>query len=209
MNTMTNARVLILNSGYKPVAVAGVERAFGLLYAGAAKALDKEFRTFDYESWSALAADNGDDVIHTVKRAMKIPRVLVLQTFDRMPRTQVRFSRQNIYLRDDFTCQYCGVRYARSKLNLDHVVPKAQGGRTHWTNIVCSCVKCNLKKGARRPEEAGMKLLRQPKKPDWSQLTPMPKKTTNGNVARVPYEEWLPFVDPVDASYWNTELVDE
>jgi len=138
-----------------------------------------------------------------VRCALKVPRVLVLQAFDRMPRNTVRFSRNNIYLRDDFTCQYCGLRLSRSKLNLDHVKPKSQGGRTNWTNIVCSCVSCNLEKGGRTPEQAGMVLARQPKRPDWSTMMPKRKGTT------VPYEEWLPFIDMASASYWNTELVDE
>lgn len=200
---LTNARVLLLNSGYKPVAVASVERAFGLLYAGAAKALDKEFRTFDYESWAALAADNGDDVIHTVKRALKIPRVLVLQAFDRMPRTQVRFSRHAIYARDDFTCQYCGNRFTRAKLNLDHVMPKSQGGRTHWVNVVCSCIACNLSKGGRTPEQAGMKLLKKPTRPSVTSLS----HSSKGRMA--PYEEWLPFIDLASAAYWHAELAED
>jgi 5-methylcytosine-specific restriction endonuclease McrA len=195
-------RILVLNKAWQPVAVADVERAFGLLVTGAAKALDKQFQTFNFESWSALSAEVGDDVVHTSRMALKVPRVIVLQMFDRMPRSTVRFSRNNIYLRDGFTCQYCRQKLSRSKLNLDHVLPKSQGGRTSWTNIVCSCVVCNLEKGGRTPEQAGMKLARQPKRPDWSTLAQR-KGTT------VPYEEWLPFIDTASASYWNTELVDE
>jgi len=198
--TNVNAQVLVLNRGYQPVAVTGVERAFGLLYSGAARALDDQYQTFDYDSWSALAADHGDDVISTVKSVLKIPRVLVLQTFDKIPRNKIRFSRQNIYARDDFTCQYCAKEFARSKLNLDHVVPKTQGGRTRWENIVCSCIDCNLKKGGRTPREARMKLLREPVRPKWSGV--LPRK------GRVPYKEWMPFVDPASAAYWNTELED-
>ena len=195
-----NAQVLVLNRNYQPVAVTGVQRAFGLLYGGAARALDKEFKTFDYDSWSELAAEHGDDVLHTARLALKVPRVLVLQVYSRLPRTHVRFSRQNIYLRDGFTCQYCRQRFPRSKLNLDHVVPRSQGGRTSWENVVCSCVKCNLKKGGRTPEQANMALARPAKRPSWNQLTPI--------LGRAPYSEWLPFLDPRSASYWNAELDD-
>jgi hypothetical protein len=97
--------------------------------------------------------------------------------------------------------QYCSKTLPRSQLNLDHVVPRSQGGRTSWENVVCSCVKCNLTKGGRRPEQAGMKLLKVPARPSWSSLTP--------SFGKVPYKEWLPFLDPVTASYWNTELLDE
>ena len=195
-----DARVLVLNRGYRPVAVTQAMRAFGLLYAGTARALDSEFQSFDFESWADLAAQQGDDIVHTAKLVLKVPRVVVLQAYDKFPRTQVRFSRQNIYMRDEFTCQYCKKRFARQELNLDHVIPRSQGGRTTWENVVCSCVKCNLSKGGRTPAQARLKLLKVPKRPSWSSLAPL--------LGRAPYKEWLPFVDPITASYWNTELKD-
>ena len=198
--TALDARVLVLNRGYQPVAVTRAMRAFGLLYAGTARALDEQFRSFDFDSWTELSAEIGaeDDIVRTAKLALKVPRVVVLQTYDKMPRTQARFSRQNIYLRDNFTCQYCAKKFARQQLNLDHVIPRSKGGRTSWENIVCSCVKCNLTKGGRTPAEAHMKLLTAPKRPSWHSLTP--------TLGKIPYKEWIPFVDPVAASYWNTEL---
>ena len=82
--------------------------------------------------------------------------------YDRIPKAKVRFSRHNIYTRDANTCQYCGRQLARSDLNLDHVKPRSQGGRTTWENVVCCCVDCNLAKGARTPEQAKLRLLRAP-----------------------------------------------
>jgi 5-methylcytosine-specific restriction endonuclease McrA len=196
-----DARVLVLNRSYQPVAVTRAGRAFGLLFSGAARALDREFRTFDFSSWSELAAELGDDVIRTPRMVLKVPRVVVLQAYDRLPRTHVRFSRQNVYLRDGFRCQYCGKVFARSALNLDHVIPRSQGGRTSWENVVCSCVRCNLNKGGRTPEQAGLRLLKEPKRPSWSSLSPA--------LGKVPYAEWLPFLDPVTASYWNAELSED
>ncbi len=196
-----DARVLVLNKHFQPVAVTKAARAFGLLFSGAARAVDGEFRTFDFPSWAALSADLHDEVIHTPRLVLKVPRVLLLQAYDRMPRTHVRFSRQNIYLRDGFTCQYCGRTLPRNQLNLDHVVPRSQGGRTTWENVVCSCVRCNLAKGGRTPEQASMRLLKDASRPSWHSLSP--------NFGKVPYKEWLPFLDPVAASYWNTELLDD
>lgn len=196
-----DARVLVLNKNFQPVAVTRAHRAFGLLFSGAAKALDAQFRTFDYDSWADLAADVGDDVIRTTLSSLKVPRVVVLQVYERVPRQQVRFSRQNVYLRDGFTCQYCAQHLPRHLLNLDHVIPRSQGGRTTWENVVCSCIRCNLKKGGRSPEQAGMRLLNRPVRPTWSSLAP--------GRSQVPYKEWLPFLDPATASYWNTELVDD
>jgi 5-methylcytosine-specific restriction endonuclease McrA len=199
---LTNASVLVLNRHYQPVHVTSVKRAFTLLYLGAARVVEPDFSTFDFESWADLGAAAGHDVIHTVGRAIRIPRVILLQMYDRLPKTKVRFSRLNIYARDDNTCQYCGQKLPRTMLNLDHVIARARGGRTTWENVVCCCVPCNLKKGSKPPHEVGMKLLRQPVRPKWT-----PTFRAPGN--RIAHSEWLPFLGVVDASYWNTELVDE
>ena len=128
--------------------------------------------------------------------------MIVLQLYDRIPKTKVRFSRHNIYMRDGNTCQYCAQELPRSELNLDHVVPRAQGGRTTWENVVCCCIDCNLTKAARTPEQAKMKLLKGPVRPRWT-----PTFRTNGGKVR--YREWLPFLGLPDASYWNVELKDD
>lgn len=201
--TVLDSSVLVLNRHYQPVNITSVRRAFTLLYQGVARAIDREFQTFDFESWAALSAELGDDdVIRTVRSVIRVPRVIVLQVYDRFPRAKVRFSRQNIYLRDGCTCQYCGKRFPRSELNLDHVIPRSRGGRTTWDNIVCSCINCNLRKGGRTPQEASMKLLRPPSRPRWSPFT----RDVDGSQA---HEDWRPFLTLVDASYWNTELREE
>jgi 5-methylcytosine-specific restriction endonuclease McrA len=201
MSTL-NANVLVLNRHYQPVHVTSARRAFSLLYLGAARVIEPDFSTFDFESWAELAAAAEDDVVRTIGRVIKIPRVIVLQMYDRLPKTRVRFSRLNIYARDDNTCQYCAQKLPRNLLNLDHVVPRSRGGRTTWENVVCCCVPCNLKKGSRLYHEAGMRLLRQPFRPRWTPAF----RTPNG---RIEHREWLPFLGLVDASYWNTELIDE
>ena len=109
----------------------------------------------------------------------------------------MRFSRHNIYMRDDNTCQYCGRRLPRAELNLDHVVPRSHGGGTSWENVVCSCIPCNLRKANRTPEQAGMELRKRPVRPKWN---PGFRPTGKG------HSSWLPFLTFLDASYWNTEL---
>jgi 5-methylcytosine-specific restriction endonuclease McrA len=197
---MLDTGVLVLNRVYQPIHVTSVRRAFTLLYAGAARALDEQFQQFDFESWSELSAALHDS-IGTVDRRIRVPRVVVLLAYDRLPKTRVRFSRFNIYARDDNTCQYCGRRCTRADLNLDHIVPRSRGGTTSWENVVCSCVSCNLRKGGRTPDEAGMRLLRHPARPRW---TPMFRSATR----RALYREWRPFLSLADAAYWNTELLD-
>jgi len=132
---------------------------------------------------------------------MRVPRVIVLVAFDRLPRRHVRFSRINLMARDAFQCQYCGDKPARSELNLDHVVPRSLGGRSTWDNVVTSCVACNRRKGGRTPRQAHMKLRRRPTRPRWTPLM-------NLMLSSVRYREWKPFLSVVDASYWNVELAE-
>lgn len=196
---MLNSSVLVLNRSYLPIHVTSVRRAFSLIYQGIARAVDEQYQTFDFESWQALAVAREQESIGTPGGRMRVPRVIVLLTFDRVPKRHVRFSRINIFSRDDFTCQYCGVRPPRSELNLDHVVPRALGGRSTWENVVCSCVECNRRKGGRTPGQARLRLKRVPARPRWTPLM-------NLMISSVRYSEWRPFLNVVDASYWNTEL---
>src|SRR5512142_887266 len=128
MTPMLDSGVLVLNRVYQPVHITSARRAFSLLYQGVARAIDEQFQLFDFDSWSALSAAAHQDAIHTVNRAIRVPRVIVLIAYEHLPKARVRFSRFNIYARDDCTCQYCGRRLPRSELNLDHVVPRSRGG---------------------------------------------------------------------------------
>lgn len=201
MTGMMNSNVLVLNRSYLPIHVTSVRRAFSLIYQDAARAIDEQYQTFDFESWRELASEREGDRIGTARGAILVPRVIVLLAFDRIPKRHVRFSRLNIFARDDFTCQYCAKRGPRSELNLDHVIPRALGGRSTWDNVVCSCLDCNRRKGGRTPRQAGMKLATRPAKPRWTPLS-------NLVASRVRYKEWKPFLNIVDASYWNTELLE-
>jgi 5-methylcytosine-specific restriction endonuclease McrA len=198
--SVLNTKVLVLNRSYLPVHITVVRRALSLLYQGVARAVDEQYRTFDFDSWADLAAD--EDTIGLVNRAIRVPRVILLQGYDRVPRRYVRFSRFNIYSRDQNRCQYCGKQFPRAELNLDHVVPRSKGGTSIWENVVCSCHRCNRLKGGRTPSEAGMRLIRQPRRPQWT-----PFMTETYSLRR--YKEWMPFLSAVDAAYWNTELVAE
>ena len=199
--SVLNSKVLVLNRSYFPVHITSVRRAFALLYQGIAKAVDQQYRTFDYESWSALSASVHDETVGLIGRVIRVPRVILLVSYDRVPRRRVRFSRFNVFARDKNTCQYCGKRFSRSELNLDHVIPRSQRGLSTWENIVCSCFRCNRVKGGRRPEEAGMRVIKKPAQPEW---TPFMLETFTFKG----YQEWVPFLNEVDAAYWNTELLE-
>jgi 5-methylcytosine-specific restriction endonuclease McrA len=136
--------------------------------------------------------------VHSPTRTMHLPSVIALRQFVR-PSEYPAFTRFNLFLRDRFACQYCG---DTRDLTFDHVLPRAQGGRTTWENVVCCCIDCNLTKAARTPEQAKMKLLKVPVRPRWT-----PTFRTNGGKVR--HREWLPFLGLPDASYWNVELKDD
>lgn len=169
------------------------------MYQGIAKALDEQHRTFDFQSWAELSVAANDETIGLIGRVIRVPRIIVLVAYDRVPRKCVRFSRINILLRDRHMCQYCGRKMLRDKLNLDHVLPRSQGGLTTWENVVTSCHDCNRKKGGRTPKEAHMQLVQRPFRP-----ASVPFFDLSHHSVR--YEAWKPFMSFVDFSYWNVEL---
>ena len=196
---MLSSPVLVLNKFFIPVSVTSLKRAFILLYGGAAKAVSEDYETFDFNSWSEVATASEDDCVRTVSHIIKAPRVIILMRYEGYYKKQPKFNRINIFRRDGGHCQYCGKTFARQELTIDHVVPKSKGGTSTWENVVCSCGKCNRKKGGRTPEEARMKLLNKPVKPKWGPFS-------NVFIKAVQYKEWEPFLNFVDVSYWNVEL---
>lgn len=197
---MLTAPVLVLNRYFVPVTITSVKRAFVLMYSGVAKAVGSGYETFDFESWSQISAMKGsEDVIRTVNTIILTPRVIVLVRYEGVIRKEAKFNRINIFRRDGGACQYCTKKFSRSELTIDHVVPRSQGGRSVWDNVVCCCVDCNRKKGGRTPEQSRMRLKRRPKKPLWDPFS-------NIYIKAVMYKEWEPFLNFVDISYWNVEL---
>ena len=168
-----NCSVLVLNRMYMAVHVVGVRRAFCLLCKDGAEVINIEdgaWMAYDFSSWLEncnLRAELGqideqDDWINSVNFSVQAPRVIRLLNYDRVPRNKVKFSRRNVFLRDEYHCQYCARRFGTSNLSLDHVMPRSQGGQSSWVNIVTACLKCNVRKGGRTPEQANMKLLNRP-----------------------------------------------
>lgn len=187
-------RVLVLNRNWQAVNIVGVKRAFALLFQDHAKVIHSDTGTFevlDRDQWIEFSMTNPpqskSDCIHTVRLSIRIPRILVLSEFDRLPVKEVRFTRDNIFERDNFTCQYCGEVFKPKELNLDHVIPRDRGGRTSWENIATSCVYCNSRKANRLPHEAGMRLIRKPQRPGWR---PFVTFALNGNID----EAWSSFL---------------
>ncbi len=168
--------VLVLNRLWQPVNMCSGRRAVTLLFLGHAEAVctdeNQNFYTCDVEAWTRLTETGrlSGATIASVSMRLSIPSIIVLSIYDRLPKKQVKFTRENIYRRDAFTCQYCGRPFESDGLNLDHVVPRHKGGRSTWENVVTSCIPCNTRKGNKLPVEARMFPLKHPKAPSWRPL---------------------------------------
>ncbi|CAN5678603.1 HNH endonuclease [soil metagenome] len=203
--------VLVLNKHYQAIRVINVRRAFSLLCRELAEVIHIEtdatsgksqWLNLNFSDWQQLSELKAEfepdefDWIHTVRFQIAVPRIIRLLGYDKLPRQDVKFNRRNIYARDSSRCQYCGKKYPTTELSLDHVKPKSQGGRSTWDNIVCCCIKCNVKKGGRTPEQAHMHLITKPVKPKRSPVI-------NIRLADERYHSWKQFLD---TAYWTVEL---
>lgn len=162
-----------------------------MIYQDVARAVDAEYQTFDFDAWRRLPVQEGALGVGTPSGSLRVPRVIVLLFYDRVPKRHLRYSRVNVFARDKFTCQYCGDRPPRSRLNLDHVIPRALGGKTTWENVVASCVDCNRRKGGRTPHQASFRLMRKPERPRWTPLVNLASAASR-------HAEWRPFLGIVD-----------
>lgn len=203
--------VLVLNKFYQAVRVINVRRAFSLLCRELAEVIHIEtdrasgksqWHNLKFDDWRELSELKAEfepdefDWIHTVRFQIAVPRIIRLFAYDKLPRQDVKFNRRNIYARDSNRCQYCGKKYPTTELSLDHVVPRSQGGKSTWDNIVCCCIKCNVKKGGRTPEQAHLHLITKPVKPKRSPVISI-------RLADERYHSWKQFLD---TAYWTVEL---
>jgi 5-methylcytosine-specific restriction endonuclease McrA len=163
------SHALVLNASFEPLHIVTWQRAIQLLFQGKVEVVEES-----------------DREIRTVRLTMRVPAVLRLLTYVPLAKKKqiVRFSRINIFLRDNHVCQYCGETFAKPQLTLDHVIPIVQGGPKSWENIVTACKPCNQRKGGRTPAQANMRLIRKPRQPHW-----LPSANLSIGVTRTP-ERW-------------------
>lgn len=159
---------LLLNADFRPISLISWKEAMVFITNGSARAeafYDKE--------------------VHSVSQTWKIPSVLVLNKYVKS-RMMVKFSRRNVYLRDDYRCQYCAKSFYCKDLTLDHVIPKSRNGRKTFLNIVTACLDCNSKKKDRTPAEANMPLLKPPS-------VPSPRLLLERSIGDISaWSDWLP-----------------
>lgn len=150
-----------------PIRVIPAIRAFTLLFAGKAFVVDVEdYAVSTWNEWMELSPEEGDDVISTSHGAVKLPEVIVLSKYDKLPKKGMKLTKRNIFLRDNFTCQYTGKTVSTKNADIDHVIPKSRGGRTSWDNLVVCSKTVNRAKANKTPQEAGLRLLKRPCKPE-------------------------------------------
>lgn len=186
---------LVLNRNWQPIRVTTVARSLILLWNEAARVVDpSDYQQYDWSDWSKLQPADGELFIQAVRLRMRVPEVVSLTEYDRLPATTVAFSRRNLFKRDHYQCQYCGIQPGGGELTIDHVQPRSRGGLSTWQNCVLACVECNKRKADRTPDEAGMKLKVTPVRPRWQPLYA---------TSSLPIASWSKFVSE---AYWNVEL---
>lgn len=194
-------QVLVLNKRWHPLRTVTVQEAIGLVAKGSAFILEPDtYAQHELLSWNdvskAKAALGEHAVIRSSRLALLPPEVIILSKYEKLGASSVVFSRRNLFKRDRYTCQYCGSQPRdHSELTVDHLIPRSKGGKSVWDNVVLACVECNKRKADKTPEQAGMKLRRQPKKPTWKMLMQVSPKLHR--------ESWQQFLD---RAYWDVAL---
>ena len=206
MTDILDTKVLVLNRAWQPISVITAFEAISDMYTDKAEAIDSNYCTYDFtdwiENWEDICELNDYDkakVVVTSQFNIVIPEIIKYCSTSYYGQMKVKFSRKNIFRRDGNTCQYCYREFEKGDLNIDHVVPRARGGKSTWENVVVSCIKCNSRKGHKTVDEAGLKLLKKPVKPRFLANSKLDR------VKSIP-TSWKDFVSK---SYWEAELTED
>ena len=186
---------LVLNRNWQPVGVMPVSRALVKVWNESAFIVDpNDYQLYTWEDWALLDPEHDDHCIVTNQSRLRVPEVVSLTKYDRIPKRTVAFSRRNLFKRDEYKCQYCGKQPGSEELTIDHVQPRSRGGVSSWDNCVLACINCNKRKADRTPREAHMPLLKKPVRPIWKPIYSSFGKGVNS---------WSKFLSE---AYWNVEL---
>jgi 5-methylcytosine-specific restriction endonuclease McrA len=209
MNVLTN-KVLVLNKSWAPTQIVSLKRAMKKVFGDEnqePKALIIDpyagFQTYNWADWAALTPREDEKVIRSAHAVHKIPEVILLTEYDKVRSQCLRFSRRQIYRRDNHQCQYCGKKPGSEELSLDHVLPKSKGGLTTWENCVLACIECNSRKADKTLSESRM--IIQGWKPEHKRKLPCKPKydLLKGEIkVKIP-ESWKNFLSEV---YWEITL---
>jgi 5-methylcytosine-specific restriction endonuclease McrA len=191
MNILNKSTVLVLNRNWQAINIRTPAEAFCQMATGVATALEiageDHIRPVGWAEWLTLPIREQDQVVHTVRGVVRVPTVIVLASFAKVPKKRPKLCARTIRERDGNRCQYTGVELRPDEGNIDHVVPRSRGGKDAWENCVWSSKAVNSKKGNRLPHEAGLKLLKQP-----VAVRELPVTVLIRNTHGIP--DWEPFV---------------
>lgn len=191
-DALHKATVLVLNRNWQAIDVKTPADAFCMMSAGTATALaigrDGDMQPTKWPEWCELPVREEDNCVGTVHGGVRIPTVIVLARYDKVPRRRPKLSGRGIWERDGGVCQYTGRKLSRDEGNIDHVVPRSRGGKTTWDNCVLADKQINSRKADRTPDEVGLKLRRKPAMPK-----AMPSTFYIRNTHGVP--DWDMFLD--------------
>lgn len=198
MNSVLSNKCLLLNKSWAPLRIITLRKALTLVFKEAAMIIDyPSYQEFTWDDWSQLRPKATDEAICAGRIFLRVPEIVKVLRYDRIPQPKQTFSRRTLYKRDHMTCQYCGRKPPPDEWTIDHVLPVSQGGKTTFENCVLACYSCNSKKANRTPEQAHMKLLTVPKAPSLNAF--------RGELVK-PIKSWQAFISE---AYWNVPLKDE
>lgn len=195
--SVLNRSVLVLNKSWLPIHVQAVADAICKIWLGTARVVDPhDYAQYTWDDWSQLEPAENDLVINLVGSKIRVPEVITLMDYNKIPKATVAFSRKNLFTRDHWTCQYCGQQPGRKELTVDHILPRSQGGLSNFSNCVAACVDCNHRKANRTPKQAKMRLIREPRMPHW-------RPTFHCGMI---LDSWEKFVSEM---YWNVPMQED
>jgi len=192
--TILTRPALVLNKHWVAINVATVASVLKKVWNDNAKIVDpNDYAQYSWEDWTELRPAEGEPYIQLPGFRLRVPEVVTVANYDKVPVSRLAFSRKNLFRRDKCTCQYCGTQPGTQNLTIDHVMPRSRGGESTWENCVLACITCNHRKADRTPREAGMRLKKEPVAPNW-------RPTFHTGVV---LDSWEKFVSEV---YWNVPL---
>lgn len=161
--------VLVLNKNWQAIHVKTPFEAISMMYANTATALhvsgEEIMQPLSWSQWAQLPYDDNEKYINTVNNKIRVPKIIILAKYGKVPQRRPKLSKRNIWLRDNYTCQYTGKKIKKNEGNIDHIIPKSKGGKTDWSNLVIACKEINQLKADRTPEQAGLRLIKPPADP--------------------------------------------